>query len=255
MSGTFELVDGDALLARLGEWWQDPPRTRYGGRPRRIAGGPYDQPVPQGVGNPYWEIVRQLPLDEFSVTGPYPSSRPEPTGHVFTAADGFEYLADRHALCATYSWAIPSPGAVAWIVQRLGGQGLVETGAGGGYWAWQLSQAGADVVAYDPSPPPAKFALREWHSVLRDDASATAHHPDRALLLCWPSYSEPWAAHALSCYKGDRLFYIGESKGGCCADDDFFELLYEEWEEAGECPQHISWWGIHDYLTEYQRKG
>jgi hypothetical protein len=88
---------------------------------------------------------------------------------------------------------------------------------------------------------------------MRGDHGEVAHHPDRAMLLCWPSYDEPWAAWSLAAYKGDQLFYIGEGPGGCCADDEFFSLLDAEWEEAGDCPAHVSYAGIHCYLTEYRR--
>ena len=155
-----------------------------------------------------------------------------------------------------YSWAIPSPGDIAWIIGRAGGGGIVEPGAGGGYWAWQLTQAGADVIAYEPTDPADnKFVTGDgWHPVLRDDHGVTARHPDRSLLLCWPSYGEPWAAWSLAAYKGNQLFYVGESNGGCCADDDFFSLLNAEWEEVAECPAHVSYSGIHCFLTEYRRK-
>ena len=162
----------------------------------------------------------------------------------------------RHSLTGLYSWAIPSPGDIAWIIGRAGGGGIVEPGAGGGYWAWQLTQAGADVIAYEPTDPADnKFVTGDgWHPVLRDDHGVTARHPDRSLLLCWPSYGEPWAAWSLAAYKGNQLFYVGESNGGCCADDDFFSLLNAEWEEVAECPAHVSYSGIHCFLTEYRRK-
>ena len=99
-----------------------------------------------------------------------------------------------------------------------------------------------------------KFARREWTTLLRDDHAAPKHHPDRALFLCWPSYAEPWAAQALACYTGDMLIYAGEGEGGCTADDEFFRLLDAEWEEIGDSPAHISYWGIHCYLTAYRRR-
>jgi hypothetical protein len=247
-------VDATEVLAALTAWWENPQPNRYSGRiPGRIASGPYDQGIPEGTSNPYWEIIRQLPLDDL----PTPwSTRPEPSTYFFGPDDSFRVFTDRDALCATFSWAIPSPGDIAWIRDRLDGRGIVEPGAGAGYWAWQLTQAGVDVVAYEPEhPDDNKFVTGEgWYPVLRDDHGVTAKHPDRSLLLCWPSYDQPWGAWALAAYRGDQLFYVGEGEGGCCADDSFFELLDAEWEEAGDCAAHISFWGIHCYLTEYRRK-
>lgn len=251
-----EPLDAAAILADLADYWADPQPDRYSGKiPGRIAGSEWDQQIPGGTANPYWEIVRQLPLD--SILDPW-RPRPEPGTHVLAGdgPGGLRYFADRHALCGTFAWSICSPGDITWIGDVLGGQRVVETGAGGGYWAWQMRQAGIDVAAYDPAEPGAHyFARREWSPVLPGDASAAGKHPDRALFLCWPSYADPWAAQALACYQGDTLIYAGEGEGGCTADDAFFELRDAEWEEIGDCPAHISYWGIHCYLTAYRRKG
>jgi hypothetical protein len=282
------LVDKDALLADLAAWWGDvkpslsPARDMsmltaaqrrdahaaqlddyvtaaagyLGGNrgARRIAGSEWDQQIPEGTQNPYWEIIRQLPLDPI----PLPwHSRPEPMLHWFGGArEEYKIFGDRFAMCATYSWAVCSPGDMTWLKEVLGGRGVVEPGAGTGYWAWQMEQAGIDVAAYEPSEqePGNHFARRTWTTLLRDDHSAPKHHPDRALFLCWPSYAEPWAAQSLACYSGDLLIYCGEGEGGCTADDEFFHLLDNEWEEISDSPAHIAYWGIHDYLTAYRRK-
>ena len=102
IAGT-RLVDKDALLADLAAWWGDlkpslPPardmsmltaeqqreaRGRelddymtavaavLGGNreARRIAGSEWDQQIPGGTQNPYWEIIRQLPLDPIRCHG------------------------------------------------------------------------------------------------------------------------------------------------------------------------------------------
>ena len=130
------------------EWWATPEAGKYSGKiPGRIAGSEWDQPIPEGAQNPYWEIIRQLPLDDMG--SGWGRCRPEPTTHVFTAHD-IRYFADRFDLCATYSWAMCSPGDIAWIKETLAGRSVVETGAGTGYWAWQMEQAGIDVAAYEP---------------------------------------------------------------------------------------------------------
>jgi len=285
------VLDTDTVLADLAAWWGDvkpslphaqdmsmltaeqqrevragelndymTAMAAYRDRaPRRIAGGEWDQQIPGGTQNPYWEIIRQLPLD--SMPMPW-HQRPEPMlhwmgGDYLRGADEYKNFADRFDMCGTYSWAICSPGDIAWMKDVLEGRGVVEPGAGTGYWAWQMQQAGIDTVAYDLNEPgPGNgYARRQWATVLPDDATAPKHHPDRALFLCWPSYAEPWAAQSLACYRGDLLIYCGEGDGGCTADDAFFELRDAEWEETGDSPKHVSYWGIHDYLTAYRRKG
>jgi len=222
--------------------------------PRRIAGSEWDQQIPGGTQNPYWEVIRQLPLDPI----PFPWQHyPEPTLHWMGGdREDLKYFADRFAICPTYSWSICTPGDITWLGKILEGRGVVEAGAGTGYWAWQMEQAGISVAAYEPNLPGENgFARREWTTILRDDYSAVKHHPDRALFLCWPSYDDPWAAQALSCYAGDLLIYAGEGEGGCTADDEFFRLLEAEWDEVDCSARHVTYWGIHDYLTAYRRKG
>lgn len=111
-------------------------------------------------------------------------------------------------------------------------------------------------MAYEPhNPADNNFVTGEpWFPVLEGDHCEVVHHPDRALFLCWPNYGEPWAAWALSCYKGDQLFYVGENEGGCCADDDFFEILNNEWEYVGRSLSHVTYYGIHCDLREFRRK-
>jgi hypothetical protein len=249
-----EPLDTTTVLADLTEFWANPEPGILGRIPsRKIAGSDWDQQVPEGTENPYWEIVRQIPLEDGLSFGP---SRPEPSSFVVTGQPPVaRALVNRNALCGTFSWSIPSPGDMTWMRQILGGRGVVEAGAGSGYWAWQMRQAGIDAVAYEPADPADnKYVHREWTALLRDGHQAPQHHPDRALFLCWPSYDEPWAAHALSCYSGDLLIYCGEGWGGCCADDGFFKLIDAEWEEIGSSPAHVSFWGIHCYLTAYRRK-
>jgi hypothetical protein len=253
-------MDADTLVAALRAAWDspNPPRSWRESKPHRpLAGGPYDQAVPDGVRNPLWEIVRLLPAEEDDwFGGPHRSLSMFMTEGLDAAA---RMASSRTSLVKRYAWSVPSPGDMAWMRGLLNGRGVVEVGAGSGYWAWQLEQAGVDVVAYDPAPPGEGDnhhveAPVAYTTVLRDDASAVSHHPDRALLLCWPSYDAPWAAAALAAYQGDLLFYAGEGGGGCTADDAFFDFLDKEWDEISESPHHVTWWGIHCHLIAYRRR-
>lgn len=234
-------------------------RLYMGEPPRPIAGSPQDQILPVGVENPLWQIVRQLPAR------PYwgPGGRLEPDGHWASTPDGADlrraYAAglDRHNLCARYTWSIPSPGDITWLAERLDGRGIVEIGAGSGYWAWQLAQAGIAVAAYDPHPPGPENKYvqhRLYHPVMPGDHTAAMRHPDRVLMLCWPCYGDPYANEALRAYGGDTVIYIGEGPGGCCADDEFHSALTEDFDEVDASPFHVTYWGIHCELTLYSRR-
>ena len=245
-SRTTEPVDHDRAMQTLATYWAHGGEPGLlGGRTFRIADTPGDQPVPQHTENPYWSLIRHYPaINDAPWRGVTPFSYP--TGLPF----------GREALVRTYSWSIPSPGDVTWMAALLAGRGVVEIGAGTGYWAWQFAQAGVDVVAYEPCPAADnKFIVvdQPYHPLTQDDASAAARHHDRALFVSWPDYGGSWATQALSCYQGDLLIYAGEMHGGCCADDDFFTLLDKEWVEIGASRHHYTWWGINDQLTAYRR--
>ncbi|MEO5876114.1 MAG: hypothetical protein ABIS86_03085 [Streptosporangiaceae bacterium] len=223
-----------AELAEIDEWW-----ARVTGSPGSpIAGSAADQLTPDGTDNPYWELVRRLPA---ACGGPDGAVRGLPVGH--------------HALATRYSWAIPSPGDIRWLAGILGDLALFEVGAGSGYWAWQARQAGIDVIAYEPSAPGDNGFNDgvEYVRTLRAGVAAAALHPDRALLLCWPSHGDPWAAQALESYTGDLIVYIGEGRGGRCADEGFFDLLGRHWVAIGSSPHHVTWRHADCTMTAYRR--
>ena len=221
-----------------------------------IANSQEDQP--STTDNPLWETVRWLPARPTPMaTG----ERLSPENHTMLWGEsvGMQLMKagmQRHTLCTTYAWSIPTPGDLKWLTGLLDGRPVVEIGAGSGYWAWQLEQCGVPVTAYDHAAGEATpWATSEpYATVLKGDATAAADHPEAALLLSWPPLDDPAAYDALSAYKGDLLIYAGEGWGGCTADDAFFAAVEEEWEEVSISEQHVTWADIHCELTAYRRR-
>lgn len=216
-----------------------------------LAGSPADQV--DTLGNPYWRIVRNLPT-EAGADGDAPT-----TSWTFAATGVRNKVRaaglDRGALCRRYSWSIPTPGDIAWIGTVARGRGVVELGAGGGYWAALMRAAGIDTLAYDPYPACRTngCAARAHTTVEPGDDSLAARHGDRALFLCWPSHNDAWAARALAAYRGDTLIYAGQDAGGCTADDGFFELLDRGWQLASISCEHVTFQGVPCRLTAWRR--
>lgn len=193
----------------------------------------------------------------------------------------------RHAACQKYSWATPGPEAIAALV-TLGP--LVDVGAGTGYWARQITDAGGDVVAYDIDPPRPVLPIGKgagvgvvvnhfhpnastFFPVLKGDGpEVVVGHADRVLFLCWPQYagcSTPGNPEELAsmtdddvgyrtilAYResgGQTVAYVGEGGGGYTGGWTMHNELAEHWceVETVEIPQ---WWGIHDTLTIYRAK-
>jgi hypothetical protein len=153
-----------------------------------------------------------------------------------------------------WAWAVPNDAALDAIAAL---SPIVEVGAGGGYWAKLLRERGATIDCYDAQPYPLfNYQVARSHVAVAKGGPERAlrHHPDRTLLLCWPSYANPWAEQALELHRGEHVAYVGEGPGGCTGTDHFHELLDELCEEvqAVEIPQ---WPGLHDWLSIWRRRG
>lgn len=171
-----------------------------------------------------------------------------------------------------WSWAIPNEEALDTII-KYSPIGLIEIGAGAGYWAYLLREYGLDVLAFDPTPPPSPWSNRSgsFTEVLTGDHTVVIGSSERTLFLCWPSYSESWTHEVIELYGGDTIIYVGEGNGGCTGDDRMHALLGMDgcyhWEEGETCdacgikslfeevasvdiPQ---WFGLHDRLYVCRR--
>ena len=172
-------------------------------------------------------------------------------------------------LQAVYAYAIPSPETVEWVSTFCGGRPLIEHGAGRGYWAMQLAQAGLRVEAYDSEPPdqtenvsfPRAAGQRDvWYPVegLGSPAECMADRADHVLFLCWPpGWGNPMASDALAAFEkagGSRLILIGQRRGGMNATDEFFDSLSIGWELASEDSKFVSWWNLSDIAQGWVRR-
>jgi hypothetical protein len=135
-------------------------------------------------------------------------------------------------LLRQFSFAVPTEEALA-AIAAASPSGVVELGAGTGYWARLLHERGVDVVAYDLCPPPAPespwFAgVTPWFPVGPGGDDAVVAHHDRTVLLVWPTRNEEWAARSAAAHHasgGQQLVYVGEGPGGHTGDDQLHALL------------------------------
>lgn len=244
------IEDPAAVIAGLEDMWRIQPPCYYtGAQLPPLHKTIYDQ-RPAGE-NPYWDIVRLMPLDSLFSGGLWGRE---------VAVDGYKCHVDgrhvvvRNQLTLTYAWAIPTPADIAWIASLVRGRGIVEIGAGTGYWAWQLSQALVHVVAFDRKPGGNWYCgTTQYHPVHHGGPEQAAKFPNRALMLCWPPFEDPMAADALRAYAGDTLIFIGEH-GGCTGDEEFFKLLAADWVHIGDSPRHVTFTGVHCHVEAYRRQ-
>jgi hypothetical protein len=160
----------------------------------------------------------------------------------------------RGELVERYSWAIPNNVAINELVSY---GPLIEIGAGLGYWAKLVFEAGGNIIAFDIAnygggmgPHPEKSRL--WFPVQQGTFKTVIKFPERTLFLCWPPYSTPMAYKCLRWYEGKHFIYVGED-GGCTGDELFREYLNEHFKlkDIVTIPQ---WDGIHDAMFIYERK-
>ena len=131
----------------------------------------------------------------------------------------------RQQLVRRYAYGIPDD-AVLGAIALAAPFGVVEVGAGTGYWARLLHDRGVAVVAYDVQPPHSganRFvdAGRPWFPVGEADERAVEQHPERTLLLVWPTWRETWAGDAAARFHavgGRTLVYVGDGPGGRTGD-------------------------------------
>lgn len=225
--------------------------------------------------NPYWDEVKRVPGDDLSMR--YERVWEPSTFGGFSQMRKGRVQAHRDDLTRKYAWAITAPESVQFVAEHAGSHGLVEIGAGNGYWAWCLRHLGVDTVPYDKQPPasganfyhspivairddqgrrvgrrPTTVATPEWVPVRRGRPWHASRWPHRTLFLCWPPYKDLMAASALRHYRGDRVIYIGEGEGGCTASKRFFDRLEAEWTLVAE-HKPVQWSGIHDWVSVYER--
>lgn len=168
--------------------------------------------------------------------------------------DWYSRWEKRELLTRKYAWAIPTDKAISTLA-ALGS--LIEIGAGTGYWAKLISDAGGDIIAYDYRPPSKKNNpykhTTQYFNVSYGKPKTLKRYRTRILFLCWPPYATRMAADCLLNYKGDIFAYVGEGAYGCNGDDLFWTLVERYWEEdkTMRLPQ---WAGIHDNLVIFRKR-
>lgn len=158
------------------------------------------------------------------------------------------YIDPRRSLIEQYSWAIPTEEVIKKIVEW---SPIIEIGAGLGYWASLVDQLGGQIKAYDSYSEgwesyedlPKHFKVERMGEIDLDYSDT--------LFLCWPPYAEDMAETAIRMKKWTRIIFVGEGAGGCTGNDEFHEILENEYEEVDYMKIPV-WEGIHDGAYFYQ---
>lgn len=120
----------------------------------------------------------------------------------------------------SFSSAVPCKAALDAIATVAQG-GVVELGAGSGYWAALLHEKGVDVLCYDIEPPTIacknRFFAAQFFRVRHGGPNVLCKRSiaQRTLLLIWPWCKDmgglpPYDAAALRMYRGDTVVHVGD---------------------------------------------
>lgn len=160
-------------------------------------------------------------------------------------------LTARHELVTEFAWAVPNEAALAALAAL---SPILEIGAGSGYWAWLLRERGAVVHACDVTVGAGNNwgHRKTWTRVDEGDEATVDEHPECTLFLCWPP-GGVLAAAAVRRYRGARVAYVGEGRGGSTATPEFFDELERHWVEVQQV-DIPRWEGMRDALHVYRRR-
>lgn len=174
----------------------------------------------------------------------------------------------RRKFVTNYTWAIPSWRAIHEIVQFAGNDLITEVGAGRGYWAMLIAHYKGRIRCFDLKKGPNRYFgndedwdrpvdenFKTFYKVRFFDSQIELEYAiagSNLLMFCWPEWDLPWAFEYLNDIFPDKVIYIGEWKGGCCADNQFFEYLDENY-EVQKIIQIPRWSGIKDDLRLFKR--
>jgi hypothetical protein len=156
---------------------------------------------------------------------------------------GQQWFGERQRLVEEYSWAVPNEEAVLYLSEF---DSLIEVGAGSGYWAKCIEDDGGSVRATDIDPPDETWADVEEAAAVDLDLTG------EAVLMVWPPYDEMMAA-SVARGSPNHICYVGEPRGGCTGDGEFFNILEREYGLAAKV-DIPSYTGVNDDLFHYIRK-
>jgi hypothetical protein len=163
----------------------------------------------------------------------------------------------REKMIGEFGFALPCLEA---IEECIGHGPIVEVGAGIGGWASIIARNGGDIVVTDRLPTGAisghGFLVGGMHPVEEIDAvSAVRMHPDRTVLMIWPTYGWKWAAEVLNAMvPGQKIIHIGEI-GEATGDEFFADMIRGPAFERVASMEIPVWPRIHDDLEVYRKIG
>jgi ubiquinone/menaquinone biosynthesis C-methylase UbiE len=169
--------------------------------------------------------------------------------------DAFSAWEWRRQYTDKYGFHIYSKEQIEMLAEILQGQKVIEVLSGTGHFAKCLEDKGVNIKALDNSSWVESGKFKELYKLDFDqDALQFNYQGYDTVIMCWPPHDNPITDQILAKMKrGQVLLYQGEHRGGCCADDAFFEMLEKRAMELEMPPNwpRFKFDGLHDDWYKY----
>jgi hypothetical protein len=182
----------------------------------------------------------------------------------------------RYSYNENFSWSLLTTELIYGITEFLKDKSCLSVMSGNGVLEFILSKRYCKIIATDIVPKNnvdnmdaiKNFAYRnvfpsssgyfihsECFNVIKCDAiKAVRSYDMEVILISWPNFGDPIGAKTLdfALQVGFKyVIYIGEMDGGCCATDEFFDILRKKTKRIQNI-EMLNFWGIHDCCFIYK---
>ena len=148
--------------------------------------------------------------------------------------------------CQDIGWSLVSENSLQFIENICRGNKVISIGSGKAYIESLLQNI--TITCFDISIN--ELSFMKVQDITKEEPTWKLYD---VLFLCWPHYIDRIASESLLNFIGNHLIYIGEERGGCTGDPEFFDLLSTNWnlENYIDLP---NWSGIYSVLYYYTRR-
>jgi hypothetical protein len=145
------------------------------------------------------------------------------------------------------SWVIPTEELLIWINKHIDNREALEVYGGNGLLAYLLRNMGTEITVTDKFDHD-DLMLNKFTCVYQYDAISAIESCDTAevLLMSWIPKDDTDASFVIIAPNIKTIIYIGEYRGGSCANDTFFDTLEMHYthEESIEIPNLYKMYGV-----------
>jgi len=208
----------------------------------------------------YFEsLLRDEPLPELLPNRPYAEVREHPG----LRGQGMGSMLARSRHRAQYGFVYVTQEQVTLMAELLRGKRCLEAAAGTGWLSHLLMEQGVDVLASDMGGEAfSGYQMQHvWQRHHEGDSLSLLPGEFDAVILTWPAYGTPFGHKVLQAMRpGQTLFFEGEGRGGCTADDAFFRTRAnpKQWRKQQDWTErlnehHLQFWGLRDRWSVWEK--